>query len=451
VNERYLLDLCGTLIELARKAGADHAETTASWEHAAETHIENGSVHTVHSREETVFGVRVLVGESQGFVTANDSEPEFFAARVAEAVAQARVNPPDAWMGLPSPAAVSAVPGLYDPDVAEVGVGETTKLAATMLARIRDLDPRVRVDSGSISATVSMRALASTTGVAVSEASTLMDAGVFGMAVDGDEVASFDYDTAVSRRRRGFEDEIAEACDRFVTKCCAGLGATSGVSFRGPVVLSPDAVAEFLLPTLISALCADNVRKGRSPLAERLGTPVAASLLSVWDDGRVPGGVSSSAFDREGMPTVRRALVSSGVLQSFLFNHYEARARGQGSRSTGNAAGSAASLPTVGPHRLEVDPGATAMADLVARSERAVWVGRYSGATNAVTGEFSGVVKNGYLIERGVRRPVREVLISGNVFELLERISAVSRERQDVGGRALVPALRAEDVSVTAG
>ncbi|MBI5505557.1 MAG: TldD/PmbA family protein [Deltaproteobacteria bacterium] len=451
MNERNLLDLCRTLIELARKAGADQAEAAASWERAVETHLENGAVHTVQSREETTYGLRVLVGGSQGFVTANDAEPEVFGQRVAEAIAQARVNPADAWMGLPDPEVVAAVPGLYDADVAEVGADEAARLARTMLAGIRDLDPRVRVDSGSVSAAVSMTALASTTGVAVSEAATLMDASAFGMAVDGDDVASFDYDNAVSRRRRGFEDEIAEACSRFVTKCTAGLGAAAGLSFRGPIVLSPDAVAELLLPTLVGALSADNIRKGRSPLAAHLGERVAAPLLNVWDDGRVPGGVSSSAFDREGVPTRRRALLSGGVLQTFLFNHYEARARGQGATSTGNAAGSTASLPSVGPHRLEIDPGTTAMADLVARSETAVWVGRYSGATNAVTGEFSGVVKNGFLIERGVRRPVREVLITGNVFELLQQISALSRERQDVGGTALVPAVRAENVSVTAG
>jgi PmbA protein len=174
-------------------------------------------------------------------------------------------------------------------------------------------------------------------------------------------------------------------------------------------------------------------------------------MLSIWEDGRVPGGASSSAFDREGMPIRRRALVSGGVLQSFLYNHYEARAAGGEARSTGNAAGGVSSLPMVGPHRLEVDAGTTAMKDLVAAGERAIWVGRYSGSTNPVTGDFSGVVKNGYLIEGRNRRPVREVLIAGNVFELLMRISAISREREEIHASALVPAIRAEDISVTAG
>jgi PmbA protein len=178
---------------------------------------------------------------------------------------------------------------------------------------------------------------------------------------------------------------------------------------------------------------------------------IAAPILGIWEDGRVPGGATSSAFDREGMPIRRRALVSAGVLQGFLYNHYEARAAGDGSTSTGNAGGGVGSLPMVSAHRLEVDAGDVAMASLVASGERAIWVGRYSGSTNAVTGDFSGVVKNGWLLGGGERQPLREVLIAGNVFELLNRISAISRERQEIGGSALVPAIRAEDVSITAG
>src|SRR6185369_16339833 len=103
--------------------------------------------------------------------------------------------------------------------------------------------------------------------------------------------------------------------------------------------------------------------------------------------------------------------------QGFLYNHYEARAAADGSRSTGNAGGGVSSLPMVGAHRLEVDAGDVAMAKLVASGERAIWVGRYSGSTNAVTGDFSGVVKNGWLLGGGERQPLREVLIAGNVFE----------------------------------
>lgn len=451
MNDRNLLDLCHSLLDLARKAGADQAEVAATWQRSSQAHIENGNVHTVQSGEETMYGLRVLVGQAQGFVTANDLEPALMAERAAEAVAQARVNPADSFFGFPQPAAITYVEGIYDTEVEGVGSADVTALAADMLSQIRELDSRVRVDSGSVSSTLLSRALASTTGVSASESSTSVDSSAFGMAVDGDDIASFDYDSAETRRWKDFEAAMTDASRRFVEKCRAGLGAGKGESFRGPIILSPEAVTEFLLPTLVGAMCADSVRRGRSPLAEKKLQPVAAKWLNVWEDGRVPGGATSSAFDREGMPVVRRPLVSAGVLQGFLFNHYEARAAGGVERSTGNAAGGASSLPMVAAHRLEVDAGETAMSDLVRAGECAVQVGRYSGSTNPVTGDFSGVVKNGFLIRDGARRPVREVLIAGNVFELLMRVSAASRERQDIGGEALVPAIRAEDVSITAG
>jgi PmbA protein len=451
VNDQKLLELCHTLLDLARKAGADHAEAAAVWQRNAETHIENGSVHTVQSGEETMYGLRVLVGTAQGFVTANDLEPALLAERAAEAVAQARVNPADPFFGFPEPASITPVEGIYDAAVDGIGSTETTELAADLLARIRELDGRVRVDSGSVSAGVAAHAIASTMGVSARETSSSVDTSVFGMAVDGDDVASFDYDSAASRRWQGFDAVTMEACHRFVEKCRSGLGARKGESFRGPIVLSPEAVAEFLLPTLTGSLCADTVRKGRSPLASKLAQPVASSILTIREDGRMPGGASSSAFDREGMPIRRRDLVREGVLQGFLYNHYEARAAGGDAASTGNAAGGVSSLPMVGPHWLEIDAGDRAMSELVASGERGIWVGRYSGSTNPVTGDFSGVVKNGFLVQGGERRPLREVLIAGNVYELLLRISAISRERQDIGGSALLPAIRAEDISITAG
>lgn len=451
MNEGQLLDLCHTLLDLARRAGADQAEVAAAWQRGAETHIENSAVHTVQSGEETTYGLRVLVGGSQGFVTANDLEPALLAERAAEAVAQARVNPSDPLFGFPQPLAITPVQGIFDPTADGLGSIEVTSLAATLLERVRELDARVRVDSGSVSSAVAVRAIASTTGVSASETASGVDANLFGMAVDGNDVGSFDYDSAASRRWNGFAEEALAAAGRFVDKCRAGLGAGKGESFRGAVVLSPDAVAEFLLPTIASAICADSVRKGRSPLASKLSQAIASPLLTIHEDGRIAGDASASAFDREGMPITRRALVTSGSLQAFLYNHYEARAAGEGARSTGNAAGGVGSLPTVSPHRIEVDAGATAMAQLVASGEKAIWVGRYSGSTNPVTGDFSGVVKNGFFVHGGERHPVREVLIAGNVFELLQRISAISRERQDLHGMALVPAIRAEDVSITAG
>ena len=449
MDQPQLLELCGGLVEAAQRAGADQAEAAASWSRDIETHMENGDVHSVSTSDETMFGLRVLVGDRMGFVTANETDPSALAVFAAEAVAQARLNPADENNGLPDPLPVPAVEGLHDPAVESLDAAYTTGVAAELLERVKEGDERVRIDSGSVSASMSTTALASSRGVAVSESDTALQSYLFGMAVDGDEVASFDYDGAVVRSLADFRTKADQAVDRFVAKCIGGLGAGSADSYRGTVLLSPEAVAELVLSTLMGALCADQVRKGRSRLADRVGDSIASTCLTLTDDGRLPAGAGSSAFDRDGLPTARRAIVDGGRLTGYLFNHYEARAAGQTGLSTGNASGSVASLPGIGPHHLEIQPGPTD--DLLGNDETALLVGRFSGSTNGVTGDFSGVAKNGFVISGAERRPVKEVLIAGNVFDLLGNIAAVGRTRRDIGGQALLPCLRVEDVSVTAG
>jgi len=395
--------------------------------------------------------LRVLVGRSLGFVTANATDRGRLVQLSREAVAQARATPEDPYNDLPPHHPVTPVDGLYDEATAGAGVEETTRAAAEMLERIRSADRRVRVDSGSVRVSTSITALTSTTGVNLSQRETAATGYVFGMAVDGDDVASFDYDGDAVRRFDELENRLALTADRFVGKCLGGLGASKGRSFKGDVVLSPEAVGEFLVPNLVAAISADSIRKRKSRLVGKVGHEIASRSLTLVEDGTLRGGIASSGFDREGMPLERRVLMDRGVLTTYLYNHHEALAAGAGTRSTGNATGSASSLPAIGTAYLELLPGDVAMADITSGAQPVVWVGRFSGSSNAVTGEFSGVVKNGFLLENGRRRPIRETLIAGDLFDVLARVLAVSVERRWIEGDRLLPAVRIGGVSVTAG
>jgi PmbA protein len=451
VSSRPLLELCAELIDAARAAGADAAEAIVTAERTAEAHVENGEVHTAQTAEETTFGLRVLKDGSFGFATANATDPATCRGAAEDAVVAARATPPDPLNDFPPPRAVCPVSSLCDPRVARIDVESTTALAADMLDRVRQADRRVRVDSGGVTASVATTALASTSGVSVSESQAIVQGHLFGMAVDGEDVASFDYDGDATRDFARIGALLTAAADRFVDKCLAGLGAGKGRSFKGDVVLSPEAVAEFLVPTLTAALSADAVRRGRSPLAGKRGTRIAVPALNLVDDGSIAGGVASSAFDREGTPVSRHVLVQEGVLCTYLYNHYEALAAGQGTASTGHASGSAAMPPTIGPTFLELEGGDTASEDLLSAEGPCVYVARFSGSTNPVTGDFSGVVKNGALIEGASRQPLREVLIAGNLYEALKRIAGISLERRLIGGTRLVPMVRLSGISITAG
>jgi PmbA protein len=110
-----------------------------------------------------------------------------------------------------------------------------------------------------------------------------------------------------------------------------------------------------------------------------------------------------------------------------------------------------APFPESASSNLVVAPGADTLATLAGGVDRALLVTRWSGSCNPVTGDFSGVCKGGWLIEHGERRPVREVQIAGNVFELVSRISGVGSEVRIMDGTSCVPSIRFEDVTVTAG
>jgi PmbA protein len=245
-----------------------------------------------------------------------------------------------------------------------------------------------------------VRAIASSKGIRLCEAHAHAGASLMGMAVDGADVGSFDHDAASVLHARELDREIDAMTGRFVERCVGALGARKGESFRGTAVLAPEVVCSFVLGNLLPVLSGQAVRTGRSPLAARRGEPIAAPHFTLVDDGRLADGTSSVAFDREGMPSRRNLLVESGVLRSFLYDAYEGRAAA--AEPTGSARGGASDLPRIGP----ANPGSTPYSALCQEPERAVLVQRFSGSSSPITGEFSGVVKGGFLLRRGERIPI---------------------------------------------
>jgi PmbA protein len=446
-DPRELLSICEEAVARARSLGADQAEVFASAHRAAQVELQKDDLHTACTEEETTFGVRVFRRGSLGFATVNGREHLEDACR--ESLALAAAAPADERNGLAEPSEVMPFERPPDSQIEALDIAHLVEHAAHLLARIRECDARVRVDSGSVSAQQAVRAIASSTGVALCETSAYAGADVFGMAVDGSDVGSFDVDSIAVLRAAELGSQIAAMADRFVEKCVGALGAHKAESFRGSVVLAPEVVASFVLGNLFPVLSAKAVRTGRSPLASRIGQTVASADFTLIEDGRLQEGVGSGAFDREGTSTRRNVLIEGGVLRAFLYDVYEARAAR--AAPTGNARGGASSLPTIAPGNVLIEAGTSSYASLCRESERAVLVNRFSGSSNPVTGEFSGVVKGGFLLRAGERIPIRETLVAGNLYDLLRAISGVSKEVQCLRGSAFVPALRVENVSVTAG
>jgi PmbA protein len=443
-----LLEICDRALEAARRAGAEEAEVAADFSSGARIDFEKNDLSIALSDDEVSLGLRVVKNGRAGFAATND--PDALEAAAADAVAIAKTATEDPHAGFGNARALEPVEGLLDGSIDEIGVAEVTRSGARLLELVRERDARLSVDSGGVSVSRGTRAVASTLGVRCAEETSYIGGHVFGMAVDGDALGSFVVEGDASRRASDLEGSLDGTAERFAEKALGALHPEAGESYRGPILLSPEAVQSLLVSELVGMISSPRVRKGKTPLADKLGETVAHADFHLLDDGRSPGRLGSSAFDREGQPRPRVSLVENGVLQTYLYDEYEARAAGL-DHGTGHARGGATSQPSIGTSRLVLRAGDRPLADLEREAGRCVVVTRFSGSTNAITGEFSGVVKAGFLSREGERRPVTETLISGNVLEALKSIAGVSRETRCLFGGSELPWVMVDGISVTAG
>jgi PmbA protein len=442
--ETDLLELCRRAVSMARRHGADHAEAFVQSVDSVNSTIEKNDLQISKSQFETSVGVRAFVGRSVGFASTNDVPQLESACR--DAVGLAKASPPDPHNVLPEPEAIDPIDDLFDPASEAFDSADAVRRTVEMLSLAARIDRRVILNDGWFSAGSRRVAIANSKGLAVEERGSLFTYGALATARDGDLVSGFDFQFGATRRVG--EIDVATPVERVSASVLASLGAGQGRSFKGSILLTPNAVSELLIGTLVFQLHARNVLRGRSRWKDALGRTVAASALSVADDGRLPGGVATAAFDREGVPHRELELICEGALSSFLQNAYTAHAAKV--ENTGHAAGSARTVPDIGPTNLSISPGEASFEELVADIANGLLVRRFSGNVDPISGDYSGAVKSAQLIERGkLTRAVSGTLIAGSAFEALRHISGISRERQPVFSM-LLPYLRIEDVSVTA-
>ena len=442
MSAQNLLDHCQRALDLVREHGADQVDVFGETSRRITSAVEKDDLQISKSQQETRIGLRAFVGTQVGFASTNDLNKLDDAAR--DAVTLAKASPGDSHNVLPDPMEVEPLDGLSDPAAESFGTADAVKQAIRMLETAKSVDPRVIVGEAEFSAEIRDRVLVNSSGAEAAELGSLFTYSVLTTARDGDKVSNMAFKFGATRSVDGIDVEpIARDSSE---DALGSLGAEPGESFVGQVLLDPYAVLNLFAP-LQFQLNARNALRGMSRWKDAIGEAVAVPGFSLVDDGRLPGGVATGAFDREGTPRRRLQLIEGGVLRSFLHNAYTAHAFGV--PNTGSAAGSAGSLPTIGPTNFMILPGEVAKDELISEVKRGLLVSRFSGNTDPISGDFSGVAKAAYLIVDGkIDRAVSGTLIAGNIFETLKTLSGISKETERVFNYTF-PFLRLEGVSIT--
>src|ERR1700722_3122344 len=116
--------LAADVVERALRAGATEAEVVIREGDEFSTVVRLGQVETLKESGARGIGLRVFLGESGAYRTANTSTSDFSEAGLAQlitgAIDLARVTSQDPFAGLPEPIAMGQLPGdlsLYYDDV----------------------------------------------------------------------------------------------------------------------------------------------------------------------------------------------------------------------------------------------------------------------------------------------------------------------------------------------
>jgi len=314
----------------------------------------------------------------------------------------------------------------FSDEVEQISVREKIDMALKMEQAALAADPRVvQVGDCSVFTSSGDCRIVNTLGLDVSQKDNMLGGFVGPVAKDGDQVNN-EYGMFFGCKA---DVDVEQVAREAVADTVAGMNAKPLPSGTYPVVLRSDVAAD-LLSAFESVFSAAAAQKGLSLLKGREGEIIAAECVTLWDDPHMAGGLASCAFDAEGVPTQKKAVIENGRFNTLLHNLKTAHK--QGVESTGNASKANYAAPiTVAPTNFYFAPGDISREELLAQAGDGVFITSLAGmhaGVDSISGDFSLSAK-GFAIENGkLGRPVAQITLAGNFFTMLKDVRGFAND-----------------------
>ncbi len=451
-SQLNMQQLATAVVERALRAGATEAEVVIREGDEFSTLVRLGQVETLKESGARGIGLRVFLGPSGAYRTANTSTSDFSDAGLAHLVSGAmdlaQVTSQDPFAGLPEASAMGQLDAeldLYYEDVYSLPTAQRIEYARRAEAAALAADPRLKKsDGGSFDAATGHKVMANSRGFVGEYRRSYCSLSAMPIAEteQGSMQRDYWYSSARTLARLDSPESIgAEAARRTLRR----LNARRVTTQRVPIVFAPE-IARSLISNIFEAANGDSIYRGASFWTNQLGQQVASANVTVIDDGTMPGLFGTAPFDGEGLPTRRTVIVEKGVLKNYLLNTYTARKLNM--QSTGNASRGLAGTPGIGAGNLFLEKGTITPQQLLDDVKTGFYVTELMGfGVNMVTGDYSRGAA-GLWIENGeLTFAVEEVTIAGNLKEMLNNITAIADDLEFRGAVAS-PTLRIDGMTI---
>lgn len=415
------------ILQVARRGG-EFAEIFLEKKKSTRIGCEDRKIERVISGQEQGAGIRVIRGEHTAYGYTNALDQESLLA-LAEQVGRAARENPAASVVLERQESPVSLPIRERPDAA--GIEDKVALVLAAEEAARDVDEKlvrqVTVGYGDV---VQQVTIAGTDGVYVEDERIRTRLSVNAVAAGEGGIQTGFESAGGTLGMELFEtkkpDELGR---RAAERAILMLQARRAPAGRMPVVIAGEAGGTMIHEACGHGLEADLVQKSLSVYAGREGEQVASNLVTVVDDGAMPGEYGSYRFDDEGHPAQRTVLIEQGVLRGYMYDRITAAK--DGAEPTGNGRReSFQHRPVPRMSTTYLAPGDASPEEIIRETKSGLLVRRMGGGqVNTTNGDFVFDVPEGYLIEDGeVTVPVRGATLTGNGPEVLQQIDLVGRD-----------------------
>jgi PmbA protein len=429
------LSVCEAVLSKAKVLHIDECETFFVERKIITVRITDSEIAEIKQNQERALAVRLIHQKRIGSAkTSNLDESN----KVVEDALKSTslVKPKNYWESLPSNTKFIFLEKLYDQKMADISGAQASDIAQSMINSATH--QKVTTISGSLNIVFEKIQIANSSGLNCSDKATYIagninaDSNVGSSPVSGVGAVS-------ARTMNGFSAETVgkEAADM----CINSINPERCESDTYSIIFEPYAIGEMLAFVFSSNFNLKVYSEKRSCFAEKLGEKIASENFSLIDDPHYPEAIGSKPFDDEGVPTIPRPLIDSGVFANTYSDSFYAFKEGR--QSSGNACRpgspvgrSAQPIPFPSPHNLRIKGNTVTKDEMIKDTKKGLLVGRlwYTYAVNPERGDFSCTARSGVrIIENGsIKRPGKSVRIVHNLPVLLQNISAIGNDVRNV-------------------
>lgn len=273
------------------------------------------------------------------------------------------------------------------------------------------------------------------------------------------DVSAFCYALAVQEEHRANSNSESNARDYnpidfkklgrdAATKALNKLNSSVPETKKYPVVFQAGPAVGELLLFLTDLMNGKSIFEGLSPFKNSLTNPLFSKQLSLYDDPLSLWGLYSEPFDGEGFASETTPLVENGVLKNYLTSSFFSKALKAPHTKKACWINDKGVL-SVSSTNLFMPEGESSFEELVREFPQLIIIDDLHGRAgyNSVSGDFSKEAE-GFLWERGERRPLCQFTVSGNIKDLFSSVLKTGNDSAVYAGKVKAPSFLVPDLMI---